>query len=620
MKSQASLWPVLTAITGLWMALVTGPVVSGQEQELSRLESRFVKMLETETEKCSRYLEKDNFDQALKFYERAAGLLKGIQAETLSATLVETIRPRLDALTAARERLVGQGLEPMELPAFSAPGSAVGFAAVSEILVARCGNCHVRNSRGQFSMATYRALLDSGKVIPKDPVQSRIIQMMETGEMPPNGNRVPEAEFETIRAWVAAGAGPEGDENANLAGANAPAGNGGAAAIENVVMATGTETVSFSSDIAPILGEKCLGCHVEADRPRGGLNMTMITGILRGGDRGGAIVPGKGAESLLVMKLKGMGDGQRMPQGAAPLDGDTIAKIEKWIDEGATFDGDDPATPMRRLSAIAKTKDMDSDTLAKLRQAMALEKWRLVFPGDQPVIVEQDDFQLVSSLAEPVRNQLLAKIGPIFESMRKDLGVSPDVPLLRGKVTIFAVSRQYDFGEFSRMVLGRESAQGTVSMWSADAVDAWLTVLVSDAVSDENVEASLTHDLGAIHFSSLTKSVPRWFADSMGYIMATRLLPKSGAIDRLKRASSDVAAKLGELAEIRNPRTNETTASLGGFFVFGQMINTSAVLARLQKRMAESEDFESAIAATFGATIEQILPAKNANNDNRRNR
>ncbi len=612
------MWLASIGLSGLWMALMTAGVARAQEQELSRPESRFVKMLESETEKCTRYLEKENHDQALKFFDKAAGLLDGVKDEKFSTVLFDALKPHLDALTAARAKLVENGLEPVELPPISEGASGKGFSAVAPILVARCGNCHVRGSRGMFNMATYKALLDSGKVIPKDPVQSRLIQMMETGEMPPNGNRVPDEEFEIIRAWVAAGAQPEGDENANIAGADATPANNGAAPVETVAMATGKETISFSRDIAPVLGEKCLGCHVEAAQPRGGFNMTMIAGLLRGGDRGGAVVPGKGAESLLVMKLKGMGDGQRMPQGTNPLDDSTIAKVEKWIDEGATFDGDDAGTPMRRLSAIALTKGMDSDTLAKQRKTMALEKWQLVFPGDKPVIVEEQDFQLVSSLAEPVRNKLLARVRLIVESMRQELKLDPDQPLVRGKVTIFGVSRQYDFGEFSRMVQGREVANGAASLWSADVVDAWQTILVSDAVSDENSEALIAHDLAAIYFSSITRSVPRWFGDAMGHVMAARLLPKSGAIENAKRAAADVSNKLKELSEIRNPGTSEFTASLGGYFIFGQMINTPAVLARLQKGMTESDNFEAGIQAAFGATIEQILPDKKKQNGNGR--
>jgi hypothetical protein len=444
---------------------------------------------------------------------------------------------------------------------------------------------------------------------------------MDTGEMPPNGNRVPDEEFAKIRAWVTAGAKPEGDENANLAslqpgGAATPM---GAAPITEVVRPKGTETISFSRDIAPVLSEKCRGCHVESNRPGGGLNMTLITGLLRGGDRGGAVVAGKGAESLLVQKLKGMGDGQRMPQRAPPLENDVIAKIEKWIDEGAAFDGDDPAIPLPTLVAIAETSGMTNEEIAENRRKLAVEKWNLVFPGESPTVELKPEFQVVTSMPQPIREKVVERVGTVLTRLRTDLGIENDQGLVPGSVTVFAVTRQYDFNEFSRMVVGRPAVDGASSFWSFDQIDAWMVVLVNDNFYGEIGELSLIHDLTALHFASVTKSVPRWFADSMGFVAGDKLLAGTVEVKNLQAAANAAAGKLDSAADVRNPGTNQSIASLGGYYYFGQLLNTSNSFRRLRGIMDEADNFEAGIMKAFNATIEQLLPEKKGNNRNRRN-
>ena len=81
--------------------------------------------------------------------------------------------------------------------------------------------------------------------------------------------------------------------------------------------ATGKETVSFAGDVAPLLVESCKGCHINAMRASGGLNMDTFAQLLRGGDSGDIVIPGNGEESLLVKKLRGS-MGLKMPAGGRP--------------------------------------------------------------------------------------------------------------------------------------------------------------------------------------------------------------------------------------------------------------------------------------------------------------
>jgi Planctomycete cytochrome C/WD domain, G-beta repeat len=90
---------------------------------------------------------------------------------------------------------------------------------------------------------------------------------------------------------------------------------------------------SFSQKVAPILAERCLACH-DAKTAKGRFNVETFASLMRGGESGAEVVPGKSGESNLVNLIE---DGS-MPQDADPLSKEEIAVIRKWIDTGATLD------------------------------------------------------------------------------------------------------------------------------------------------------------------------------------------------------------------------------------------------------------------------------------------
>jgi hypothetical protein len=109
------------------------------------------------------------------------------------------------------------------------------------------------------------------------------------------------------------------------------------------------QEVDFLTGIQPVLSEKCLSCH-SGDAPQGGLKVHTREELVRGGKSGPAIVPGKGADSLLVTKMEGK-KGLRMPPSGPPLSADVIQRIKLWIDQGANFSG--AALKTERVAPIA---------------------------------------------------------------------------------------------------------------------------------------------------------------------------------------------------------------------------------------------------------------------------
>ncbi len=88
-------------------------------------------------------------------------------------------------------------------------------------------------------------------------------------------------------------------------------------------------SVDFATEIKPLLDQRCIACHGEKIHLSG----------LRFDDKDSAarvIVPGKPAESKILAKVKGESGGV-MPPAGPKLTADQIAKLTKWIEEGAVW-------------------------------------------------------------------------------------------------------------------------------------------------------------------------------------------------------------------------------------------------------------------------------------------
>ena len=95
--------------------------------------------------------------------------------------------------------------------------------------------------------------------------------------------------------------------------------------------------VSFYKQIRPIFQAQCHGCHQPA-KAKGDYIMTDFASLLKGGEDGHAIVPGKPEESNVVKLISPQKGKVEMPQKADPLHDTQVALISRWIKEGAKDD------------------------------------------------------------------------------------------------------------------------------------------------------------------------------------------------------------------------------------------------------------------------------------------
>jgi hypothetical protein len=97
----------------------------------------------------------------------------------------------------------------------------------------------------------------------------------------------------------------------------------------------------FEDRVRPILAERCFSCH-GPEKQKGGLRLDSGAALLKGGDRGSPIVPGRPDDSLLISAIR-HGEIVQMPP-KAKLPPQEIADLTTWVKLGAPWPDAAPGT------------------------------------------------------------------------------------------------------------------------------------------------------------------------------------------------------------------------------------------------------------------------------------
>ena len=104
----------------------------------------------------------------------------------------------------------------------------------------------------------------------------------------------------------------------------------------------------FEKKIRPVLVNNCYNCHSADNKAAGGLRVDDRNGLISGGGRGAAVVPGHPEESTLIRAVLKTDAKLKMPPDSQ-LSEDEINDLRKWITDGAVWPG--PEVPYELTEA-----------------------------------------------------------------------------------------------------------------------------------------------------------------------------------------------------------------------------------------------------------------------------
>jgi len=581
-----------------------------------------------------------NEDAAAAFNEAAATIaeLAGDLDDKLSNTFERTKQQLADT----HSKLTASGVElpPLEdlkptakqepnltRPRGGQPGMSGQVSFVDQIVpifTSNCGGCHTQQSKGGFNLATYNKLMQgsrSGNVIELGAgFESLLLTVIANGEMPPSGDQVPPEQVALLNKWINQRAPFDGDdankpiaELAKQSAATTP--QPGTAPPDRstpdskpipIPMAKGGEKVSFAVDIAPHLTATCSGCHL-GDNVRAGFSIANFTAIWAGGDSGMVVVPGDPERSLLVQKLHGTAvDGRQMPLNLPAWSNDKIALVEKWISEGATFDGPDVNESTARVSQLVRAERATPQQLSQMRAEIAADQWHLAVPDEQASQAFSDRFLVVGNLPESQLEQLAGmaegEAGRVL-AFFKQQGSS----LNKSRITLFSFAKRIDYSEFGTMVERRQFPRGARAHATFDIVAPYAAIYADEPNTDQTSRLVAQH-LATLWVADQAKGrAPRWFAQGTGMAAAAKLWPKDEEVsrwrDELSTAISSTAGQPDAFIDGKLPPTITDLLSFG--FVEGLM-QKRRNFDNLLGEMANGASFDEACQTVFKRTPAEL--------------
>jgi hypothetical protein len=602
--------------------------------ELSSREKRMIDTVNLTVRKAGASFQAGKFDESAEHIRRAIKQIE-IATSTASADVYDAMLPAMKRVATAHAMLELEGLSlpPFRRPARPEPKPDVPASMpktsssetqtptspmlqeglsftnqVAPILVNRCGKCHIDSIKGQFSMANFDVLMKGppeGVVIfAGDVVGSRLIETIKTGDMPRGGGKVSPDELKVLEAWIQAGAKFDGDNPAAPLGGGSPTATPVRRNQPTIKRATGDETFSFAADVAPLLVANCNGCHIGAMQDKGGLRMDTFAQLLRGGDSGEVITPGKGSESLIIQKLRGMGEGERMPAGGRPaLSEEAIQLITTWIDEGAALDGASETQPIPVMAQLAWAATATDQQMSKKRAELARNSLDLV-AASAPATMESTEHFNVVGTAAPQTLQLVAQAAEHhMQTVRTVVQEGQGEAFFHGRATIFVLPRRYDYSEFAKMVERRAVPPEWTAHWKFDGVDAYVAMVATDRDDEETIQNRLLEPLVSLAVATRAGDVPRWFAQGVGTTIASRMnrSDDAAARDRQRAEMIQAVAVTEDAKKFLEDKLTPEQSDLVGAAVMGTMLDPSQrkYFDKLIRQLSDSNSFDKSFEQTF---------------------
>lgn len=493
----------------------------------------------------------------------------------------------------------------------------ISFAEqVAPILAAKCISCHGGNEpRGTLRLETFAGMKQGGQsgqlLVPGNPNQSRIMARLLAPQpqmrMPRGQEPLAREEIQTIAAWIQQGARFDGtDEATRLTELKKKR----STPQVEIAMATGSETVSFTRDIAPFMSNICGRCH-RGNNPRGEFSVETFEKLMIGGESGQVIVPGKPEESRL-WRLVNADEEPVMPQGQALITRKNHTDLRTWIQEGAKFDGGDarkliaefvPTEEQLRAEALGK---LTPEEFRKHRLERTKSQWKRTLPNEEAKSLETEEFLVYGNVSDARLQQVADWAEEQAKSLRTTFS-SKESPLWKGRLAILVFKERFGYEEFNRTIHSREAPREVVGhSYVTPGDDDALIALedIGDAVSatSPGLKASLAAHMTGAFLERGSGSLPDWLVRGTGLALAARLEPGNAYNKGLIGRAVEAVRSLQRPEEIFNAGTF-SPADTGpvGYTMVDYMLQSGgpANFGRFVQQLKSGGNLEAALRAVY---------------------
>ena len=602
----------LVALIGLARSL-SADVTADQRKELTDLKR--------DLGKVTSLLRDKQFDEADKLLNDAEQKVNSIaQAAMVQPTdrsmqgLAALIQRQRDALAKARARV----------PGAQAAGGGVSFSKdVAPIINDKCLGCHGQNNpRANLSLATFAGWKRGGQsgplAVAGNTNASRLMARLRASDpaqrMPRDADPLTADELQTISNWINQGARFDGKtERDTLADLIAAADLADDPTII-IPKPTGSETVSFTRDIAPFMANLCGGCHSRA-RKSGGLCLETFYDLMRGGDSGRVVLPGN-LEGSRLFRLVGGLENPRMPQGQARITRKNYEDLKKWFEEGNVYDGDDPRTPLRQF--VRSEADVEADRFASM-SVDEINKFRIdrtdgqmkrALPNEASNTLQSEEFYLIGNVGAERLRQVDEWAQAHVATLRKSFSGGAG-QAWKGRLAIFVLKDRFSYDEFNLVVNGREAPKEMTghSVVTASYEDAYIALQdVGDNGSAESpaLRVNLIDHLTGAYFKRGGGQLPDWVLRGTGLALAAQAMPADPYLRTLDGVAAQQVVTLNQPQDVfANGTFSPGTIGPVGYSLVNYMLSAGggAKYAQFVRGLQGGQDVVSAVRTVYNTDL-----------------
>lgn len=330
--------------------------------------------------------------------------------------------------------------------------------------------------------------------------------------------------------------------------------------------------LDYYRDVYPFLKVNCISCHNKTTT-KAGLNMETPELMIKGGESGPGIVPGKSAESLIVQASLHQHDMEMPPgnnkSGAVDLTPAEIAMLKQWIDQGAKGSvQQERAVVWQPLAAsvdpiytVAMTKDGRYAACGRSNQLFLYDLAtrqlvsRISDPKEKPgtahralvqsLAFSPDGTRLASGSFREVKIWRLEALPPLTE-VPKTATRPVSADLLKkistvGKVSVMSSAMSPDG---KQVVTG--CADGSVRVWDAAS---------GIPIAGLRGSLALTRQMSALENTIAAQALEQAFQKSV----VTRIEAQNTALNELLKKANDAIAAMQKVLPEKQKAVKPTT-------------------------------------------------------------
>jgi mono/diheme cytochrome c family protein len=587
--------------------------------EVTPEQTRELRELKSEVTKVAGLLRKKEYDAARTLLDEAQAKLQ----EIMQAAEVDQNDRRLQGvpqLIATRRKALE--LQMSKAGGAAAPGGVSFVDDVAPIIADNCLGCHgMNNPRANLRLDTFAGwkrggqngqLLTAGAPN-RSLILARLLAPNPNQRMPRGQEPLEREEITTIANWINEGAKFDGDAETTLLGQLRKA-----AEMKDIVIPKpkGTETVSFTKDIAPMMVRLCIRCH-SGNNPSSGLSLVSFQDMMIGGDSGEVIIPGDRENSRLFRLVGGL-ENPRMPQGQARITRQNYEDLIKWFDEGNVFDGTDPKAPL--ASYVPTEEDlaeqrfaaMSADEFIAHRRQRTEEIWKRTLPNDPHQILETDELLIVGDVPEERLKQVEGWASAHLEKLRRTFDAGSD-PLWKGKLAIFVFKERFGLTEYATSIANLRAPDGMFgdSVVTRTHSDAYVVVQdVGDepSATQPGLKANLIdHLTGA--FVQRKAPLPKWITRGTGLLMVAQDQPASPYIKQLPRQAAAAVSGVDRPQDVFAEGTfSPAVVGAVGYALVDYLVSASgnARFSQLVQQLQSGAELEAAVRTAYGSSLDDV--------------